>query len=450
MSGLLPRTTGPSSSGTFTDLQAQTLVVTGTGFISNLTTAVFSAGQLETTDLSSATSLTISTGGSPRIVIPQAGISLDNTVTNILALSGTNLVYCNDLVDLTSTQTLTNKTLTAPIIATISNTGTLTLPTSTDTLVGRATTDTLTNKTLTAPIIATISNTGTLTLPTSTDTLVARATTDTLENKTLLTATCKFADSATNPKAILFDSPSATANTSTTFRTAQSVDRVITFPNATDTVVLAAATQSLTNKTLTSPVITNGGTLTLPTVNTTLVGRDTTDTLTNKTLTLPIFDQISNGAALLTLPTTSDTLVGRATTDTLTNKTLTAPAINLATFYSGKVIQTTGTQSTTDGSTVTLVTVPVATSNSVASIKVLLVAYCTAGANANTACNQRVIFKVTNVAGTLSQATASNVFSNAFATNLALSLSGTNALVQVVGIASNDITWVAYVETSYI
>ena len=48
----------------------------------------------------------------------------------------------------TATQTLTNKTLTAPVISTISNTGTLTLPTSTDTLVGRATTDTLTNKTI--------------------------------------------------------------------------------------------------------------------------------------------------------------------------------------------------------------------------------------------------------------------------------------------------------------
>jgi len=56
---------------------------------------------------------------------------------------------------LTGTQTLTNKTLTAPVIATISNTGTLTLPTSTDTLVGRATTDTLTNKTLTSAVLNT-------------------------------------------------------------------------------------------------------------------------------------------------------------------------------------------------------------------------------------------------------------------------------------------------------
>ena len=49
------------------------------------------------------------------------------------------------VVTTTGTQTLTNKTLTAPVIATIVNSGTLTLPTSTDTLVGRATTDTLTN-----------------------------------------------------------------------------------------------------------------------------------------------------------------------------------------------------------------------------------------------------------------------------------------------------------------
>ena len=88
------------------------------------------------------------------------------------------------IVGTSDSQTLTNKTLTSPVISTISNTGTITLPTSTTTLVGTNTTDTLTNKTLTSPVISTISNTGTLTLPTSTDTLVGRATTDTLTNKT--------------------------------------------------------------------------------------------------------------------------------------------------------------------------------------------------------------------------------------------------------------------------
>jgi len=53
---------------------------------------------------------------------------------------------------ISSTDTLTNKTLTAPIIATIVNTGTVTLPTATDTLVARATTDTLTNKTVDADL----------------------------------------------------------------------------------------------------------------------------------------------------------------------------------------------------------------------------------------------------------------------------------------------------------
>jgi hypothetical protein len=52
------------------------------------------------------------------------------------------------VVTLTGTQTLTNKTLTAPVIASIVNSGTLTLPSTTDTLVGRATSDTLTNKTI--------------------------------------------------------------------------------------------------------------------------------------------------------------------------------------------------------------------------------------------------------------------------------------------------------------
>jgi len=65
--------------------------------------------------------------------------------------SGNNVTLAIDgtVVTESSTDTLTNKTLTAPVISSISNTGTLTLPTSTDTLVGRATTDTLTNKTIT-------------------------------------------------------------------------------------------------------------------------------------------------------------------------------------------------------------------------------------------------------------------------------------------------------------
>ena len=72
--------------------------------------------------------------------------------------SGNTLTVAIDstVTTLSGTQTLTNKTLTTPVIASLqqaSGSNTLTMPAATDTLVGKATTDTLTNKTLTSPKI---------------------------------------------------------------------------------------------------------------------------------------------------------------------------------------------------------------------------------------------------------------------------------------------------------
>ena len=92
----------------------------------------------------------------PANSIALAQIAVGTNVTSILTANITDLRVNTTtnlpVVTLTGTQTLTNKTLTTPIISSISNTGLLTLPTSTDTIVGRATTDTLTNKTLAGDI----------------------------------------------------------------------------------------------------------------------------------------------------------------------------------------------------------------------------------------------------------------------------------------------------------
>lgn len=58
-----------------------------------------------------------------------------------------------------------------------------------------------------------------------------------------------------------------------------------------------------------------------------------TQTITNKTLTGNIAASLSvDGTHTVTFQTANDTIVGRATTDTMTNKTLTSPAINSATW----------------------------------------------------------------------------------------------------------------------
>lgn len=129
------------------------------------------------------------------------------------------------VVTISGSQTLTNKTLTAPVIATISNSGTLTLPTSTDTLVGRATTDTLTNKTLTTPTIASFTN-----------------------------ATHTHADAAGG------GTIAHTALTSIGTNTHAQIDTHIAATaahGATGAVVGTTNSQTLTNKTLTDPFISN-------------------------------------------------------------------------------------------------------------------------------------------------------------------------------------------------
>ena len=90
------------------------------------------------------------TGGALSIDLDSETLTLTGGTGIDTAGSGNSVTFGIDstVATLTGSQTLTNKTLTTPVISTISNTGTLTLPTATDTLVGRATSDTLTNKSI--------------------------------------------------------------------------------------------------------------------------------------------------------------------------------------------------------------------------------------------------------------------------------------------------------------
>ena len=90
------------------------------------------------------------TGGALSIDLDSETLTLTGGTGIDTTGSGNSVTFGIDstVATLTGSQTLTNKTLTSPVISTISNTGTVTLPTATDTLVGRATTDTLTNKSI--------------------------------------------------------------------------------------------------------------------------------------------------------------------------------------------------------------------------------------------------------------------------------------------------------------
>ena len=259
--------------------------------------------------------------------------AIDSTVTTLLG-----------------TQTLTNKTLTSPIIAAIkpSASNSWALPNSNDTFVGKATTDTLTNKSVDLANNTLTTTIAQLNTAVSDETVVARATTDTLTNKsidlTTNTVTGTFAELNT---AVSDATLVSIAGTETL--TSKTLTDPILSPTATTggKIEFLEGTNNGTNKaTLIGPASTADVTITLPAATDTLVGKATTDTFTNKSgsntqwtndeayITAATTNTLTNKSIDLTDNTVTGTLaefntavsdetvVGRATTDTLTNKSI--------------------------------------------------------------------------------------------------------------------------------
>jgi hypothetical protein len=205
------------------------------------------------------------TGGALSIDLDSESLTLTGGTGIDTTGSGNTVTFAIDstVATLTGTQTLTNKTLTAPVISSISNTGTITLPTSTDTLVGRATTDTLTNKTLTSPTITTGTLNGAVsgTSIKDEDNMVSDsashlATQQSIKAYVDAQVTAQDLDFQADTGGALnidLDSESLTFTGGTGIDTSGSLNAV-TFA-IDSTVATLTGTQTLTNKTLTSPTI---------------------------------------------------------------------------------------------------------------------------------------------------------------------------------------------------
>ena len=274
-----------------------------------------------------------STGDSFETTLAPGNPSSDITLTLPASASDT-------LVGLASTQTLTNKTLTTPIITEIDG-STITLDSAGDITLDADGADIIlkdagtefgrfTNNSGELQIKSGSSSTTNLTMSGANTTIAGNLTVT--GNATANGSTITLGDSASDTVSfggtitgnLVFEGSTDDSFETTLTPGNPSADITLTLPSSgSDTLVGKATTDTLTNKTLTSPALTTPAI----TGNTTTTGNvifegSTADSFET---TLTVVDPTADRT--ISLPNATDTLVGKDTTDTLTNKTLTNPVI---------------------------------------------------------------------------------------------------------------------------